>query len=30
MVVLNSKWEGLSHNPAYNRWYSLRDLRLKQ
>ena len=30
MVVLNSKWEGLTHNPGYNRWYSLRDLRLKQ
>jgi peptide/nickel transport system substrate-binding protein len=30
MVVLNSKWEGLTHNPAYNRWYSLRELRLKQ
>ncbi|MEP2028210.1 MAG: ABC transporter substrate-binding protein [Paracoccaceae bacterium] len=28
MVVLNSKWEGLTHNPAYNRWYSLRDIRL--
>lgn len=30
MVVLDRKWEGLSHNPGYNRVYPLRDLHLRK
>jgi peptide/nickel transport system substrate-binding protein len=30
MVLLNGKWEGLTHNPGYNRVYPLRDIRLRQ